>query len=181
MSQLILSVALRRLSSSAYDTVGSRSTLGVGMGCVGVSDKALSDTPIPRQAGRIGLLKEMTKRRERLTMRKQFAPISISPTSRATLAQVAAPLRQRRAGRRTRRNPREQQAFAPAPIPAWARAGGRAGGCSVLCRRPALALLDAHLRPVRRRRGWGSPGAEEGRRAAKILPAFRQEPACPPR
>ena len=60
---------------------------------------------------------------------------------------VPAPLRQRARERRTADNPLTAQPFLPAPIPAWARASGRAGqGGPLFAAGASLALFDAHLR-----------------------------------
>ena len=60
---------------------------------------------------------------------------------------VPAPLRQRARERRTADNPLTAQPFLPAPIPAWARANGRAGqGGPLFAAGASLALLDAALR-----------------------------------
>ena len=68
-----------------------------------------------------------------------------SPTSREG---VPAPLRRARRTSRTSAKALEQQAFpSPAPIPAWARASGRAGqGDPLFFAGAGLALLDAYLR-----------------------------------
>ena len=60
---------------------------------------------------------------------------------------VPAPLRQPFRERRPSKKTPERQAFPPAPIPAWARAGGRAGeGDPLFFAGARLALLDAFLR-----------------------------------
>ena len=66
----------------------------------------------------------------------------------APLERAPASLRQPRRTRRTSTNAPERQAFPPpAPIPAWARASGRAGqGDPLFSAGAALALLDAALR-----------------------------------
>ena len=58
----------------------------------------------------------------------------------------APPAKRARAKRSAAKTP-EPQAFPPAPIPAWARASGRAGeGDPLFAAGAGLALLDAHLR-----------------------------------
>jgi Protein of unknown function (DUF1403) len=60
---------------------------------------------------------------------------------------VPAPLAKRAQAKRTPAKTPERQAFPPAPIPAWARANGRAGeGDPLFAAGAALALLDAFLR-----------------------------------
>jgi hypothetical protein len=59
---------------------------------------------------------------------------------------VRAPLRQRARVRRTAPNPLAGQSFLPAPVPAWARANGRAGEDPLFFAGAGLALLDAFLR-----------------------------------
>jgi Protein of unknown function (DUF1403) len=66
----------------------------------------------------------------------------------APLERAPAALRQPRRTRRTPTKSQEHQAFPPpSPIPAWARAGGRAGqGEPLFAAGAGLALLDAFLR-----------------------------------
>jgi uncharacterized protein DUF1403/DNA binding protein with HTH domain len=60
---------------------------------------------------------------------------------------VSAPLRRSAGTSRTSPKAPETQAFPPpAPVPAWARASGRAGEDPLFAAGAGLALLDAHLR-----------------------------------
>ena len=70
----------------------------------------------------------------------QLADRTPDPLERAP-ASLRQPLRTKRASTKTP----EQHALPPAPIPAWARAGGRAGD-PLFAAGAALALLDAALR-----------------------------------
>ena len=144
-----------------------------------MSDKAsLSDIATPRQAGRITSPNKVTKRREGLTMR-QVIRADLDPRSPTHLADprrgrsCAAPRSARERSRTSAKAP-ERQAFPPpAPVPAWARASGRAGeGDPLFFAGAGLALLDAHPapRPARRRGAALPPGASERRR-------LRQDPA----
>jgi Protein of unknown function (DUF1403) len=57
-----------------------------------------------------------------------------------------APIRKRARAKPSPGKTAERQAFPPAPIPAWARAGGRADGDPLFFAGAGLALLDAVLR-----------------------------------
>ena len=102
-------------------------------------------------SGADSLANELTKRRRRFTMRQVI---------RADLDSALRPARrplgmaaQRRCARRARakrtaaKAPERQALPPPAPIPAWARASGRAGeGDPLFSAGAELALLDAFLR-----------------------------------
>ena len=126
-------------------------------------------SPHPRQAGRIARRISVTKRRRGLTMRQVIrADLDLLADLPPTPAR-AFPRRSRRRARakRTPAKAPERQAFPPpAPVPAWARASGRAGeGDPLFAAGAGLALLDAFLRrdPPCRRRAPRPPGAEERR------------------
>ena len=117
-----------------------------------MSDKAtLSDIATPRQAGRIYLEIELTKRRGRmhhgqviradLDLARRPSP----PTSASAFLRRSASARE---PSRARRKPRNGKPFRRRPpIPAWARASGRAGeGDPLFFAGAGLALLDAFLR-----------------------------------
>jgi Protein of unknown function (DUF1403) len=63
------------------------------------------------------------------------------------LERVPAPIRRRAPAKPSRAKAPEHKPFPPTPIPAWARAGGRAGeGDPWFAAGAALVLLDGHLR-----------------------------------
>ena len=152
--------------------------MGFGRAFRIMSDKAiLSDIATPRQAGRIPRHNSVTKRRQRLTMRQVIrADLTLVPDPLADLGD-GVPAPPRRSAREPKpelgENPGQQAFPPPAPIPAWARASGRAGeGDPLFAAGAGLALLDALSapRPARRRGAALPPGAPERRR-------FRQDPA----
>ena len=103
------------------------------------------------------------------------ADLTLVPDPLADLGEgVPAPLRRSAGTSRTSAKTPETQAFPPpAPVPAWARASGRAGqGDPLFAAGAGLALLDACPAPrsARRRRAALPPGASERR-------GLRQDPA----
>ena len=78
------------------------------------------------------------------------ADLTLVPDPTADPAEsVPAPPAKRARAKTSQAKAPERQAFtSPAPVPAWARAGGRAGeGDPLFAAGAGLALLDAHLRP----------------------------------
>jgi hypothetical protein len=76
------------------------------------------------------------------------ADLTLVPDPIADLGEaVATPLQQSARTGRSSAKAVDMQAFpAPAPVPAWARASGRADGDPLFFAGAGLALLDAHLR-----------------------------------
>jgi hypothetical protein len=74
-------------------------------------------------------------------------PILLADPAEDLGVSIPAPLRQPSRAKRTAAKAPEHQAFPPpGPIPAWARANGRAGeGDSLFAAAAGLALLDGHL------------------------------------
>ena len=143
-----------------------------------MSDNAtLSDIPTPRQAGRITRQMSVTKRRRRIhhgpgdSRRSRLAR---RPHCRPAGATCRAAPASACATKRTSTKTPEQQAFPPpAPIPAWARASGRAGqGDPLFAAGAGLALLDAFLRA-----DPPAAGALRARLALQSAAACRKDPA----
>jgi hypothetical protein len=114
-----------------------------------MSDKViLSDITMPRQAGRI-----VRHKRDKApptihhaqVIRADLQLLADLPPDPAERVD-ASPAMRARAKTSPAKTP-GRQAFPPAPIPAWARAGGRAGeGDPLFAAGAGLALLDAFLR-----------------------------------
>jgi hypothetical protein len=86
------------------------------------------------------------------------------------LERVPAALRQPRRTRRTPTKSPEHQAFSPpSPIPAWARASGRAGRSAICGRRRARFARRGPARP---------PRAQSAAASAKILRLNGTQPRC---
>ena len=142
-----------------------------------MSDKAtLSDIATPRQAGRISA-KKVTKRRAR-THHAQVIRADLDPLRQTRRRRPARAFLRRRDGVRERkRTPAKTPERKPfrhrPPVPAWARASGRAGeGDPLFAAGAGLALLDAFLR-----RDPPAAGALRARLALKSAAASRQDPA----
>ena len=121
---------------------------------------------MPRQAGRIprsGRDKAPHTTHHRQVIRADLTP---RPRPAADLGEaVPAPSRQAREQAELGENPGTSAFPPPAPVPAWARASGRAGEGYLFSAGAGLALLDAcpAPRPARRRGAAGAPGASERR------------------